>query len=1359
MEGGNHSFQDIQGSDQRQPYSPHSNQGSLYNRTQPLTSGSVSVASSARSSEVFDNKAASPNEYASNLTANLSSGLQRSNSKLGYSSPLSRAQSRSGSSSPSSPSNSPLKRQTSILKNGSKDAPYLSGMKNFHGVGNLETISNARESVSPNPTLSKSTSSPIAGSLNHFGSASNLRAMATVSTATTASSAPSSVMRSQELSESAIASPGEGPNSQGATSRVDGAQSAQSSRMELKDTEVSHVPTRDSANYKRSASRRRPAPPIQVQPGQLSQNPQTPNSLLSPQSVASPISPGRRYPFQRLEAPGELVAKEHGQGQGQGQHEDGDYEDEGVNDDTDGDGLSGPEDQAERRRRHQRQRSEADNASFTPARSAPLPPNSREAEMAHIKYIQQQQALFLQEKAMNQPLKTKGSNGNMSGALSDGSKPRRKASHRKQIAVISEPKLVSSTNHIKTVPIVRPADQSDNEDAGAKSEYTSGGEGIKNTVRKMRRAVRHAANGVFHDDDSDREEAVGSKSDAEKKGGLKQLRALKSKLAKKLNRPGHGGSSSARQGDAAGNGEEQGSRAPVQFFSEDNLRARYLAQEQEGGNSFAALGASLRRSNTTRDNTAGSTPMFDRRNHADGDKEEYYSADEEKEGQQGDPSKNPNETEEEAEAKAKKAKFTSRTFDKDEMIEVKDGTGESFFLPRWDLDPRADELSSTRSVISVHSSRKLERSASSATTNSNKPIASIAERVQVTTVIEEDDISDKKDNLGADSITPTPTQESITKPDAEVGQTANAEGPHPTVEITDDASETNNATSVSSSEVNSRASVLSETSNVSSVGGVVVAQFLTRQSSMKRSFTRPTMDGHNEEDNTSELIKSTNVSSQQEDLASQLPKSEITQESSKDLDEKQLPLLPQEATASETKSIGSLPVRPLSPIRRGTANSVRSPSIASVSSVMSGPSTPPTSTGNSVSPLDSQIKKNGLRNLSASSFTLPQAPSSPLPSPSLPTSAAPPTASFPGVLLRQGSNLAERASLRSMYADSIYDYYDYDSASEYGSQVGDQRRFSRQGSISSSLVPDQDGDTLNMLPTVIEKASGSETKVESSNISTAAATMEKAGNETLVVSLNGEPKRAVTAEESLATPTAATATITAADIIIPGIEEPMPAVKPREYKGEEHHVHYEDIPEAVAYRMSMMTTVPVDPVGVSAPLSMPSRPPRHPMRRSRQGSINTLTSDFTSDSWASSSVRNTRDDLSGWDVNSEQGSELARRPSTASTLSRFSNGGRSERTASIMTNSRIEEERDLRIENTSGEKGSEASSVQNTLDVNSQISHSQWYSSSRRETWTSAQSSSDSASSSSSRSSHFYFNGQSPSPSPTEESAQAAGTF
>lgn len=567
--------------------------------------------------------------------------------------------------------------------------------------------------------------------------------------------------------------------------------------------------------------------------------------------------PGENHGYERH---GQSQGRELGQGQGQGQdhHEDGDYEDEGLNDDTDGDVLSGPEDQSERRRRQQRQRDGDNGGVFTPTRSAPQPPNingtldpkSREAEIAHIMYIQQQQALFLQEKAMNPPLNQKSSNGNLSGNGSDHSKPRRKGSrHRKQISVISVPKLVSTTNQIKTVPIVRPADQSDNDDAGTKSEYTSGGEGIKKTVRKMRRAVRHAANGAFNNDDSDRDENLGSKSDAEKKGGLKQLKALKSKIAKKLHRPSHGGQSSSRehvQEHSQGAHDEGVNRTPVQFFSEENLRSRYLAQEQHQGFSLGAAGASLRRSNTTRDNV-GPGPMHRRRDpndFMDGDKQEYDSQNENEEDTPLDAQQQ--ETDADAEAKAKKAKFGSRTFDKDEMMEVKDGTGESFFLPRWDFDPRADELDSSKSVISVQSSKKLERSASGSTMTStkNKPAASIAERLQGATVKEEGGEHDQPSTATNDVPTPTsPLEVHQDEATDEHGQnkevlSAKEEQGSQPLDVAEIASESTTSASASNSGLDSRASVISGSSDVSSVGGIVVAQVLTRQNSMKRSFKR-----------------------------------------------------------------------------------------------------------------------------------------------------------------------------------------------------------------------------------------------------------------------------------------------------------------------------------------------------------------------------------------------------------------------------------------------------------------------------------------------------------------------------------------
>lgn len=684
------------------------------------------------------------------------------------------------------------------------------------------------------------------------------------------------------------------------------------------------------------------APPIQVP---AAQQPSMPSggsqSALSPQSqgITSPVSPGRRHPFHRWEnmvppqghhqhqgveansnghpGPGgpRGYAPNRGQGQGQDHPEDGDHEDEDLNDDTDGDALSGPEDQS--RRHHRRQRSAGGDGPFTPTRSAPQPPNfngggsggapnSREAEMAHIMYIQQQQALFLQEKAMNPPLKNKSSNGNLSGGNSDGSKIRRKGSrHRKQISVISEPKLLSSTNQIKTVPIVRPADQSDNEDAGNKSEYTSGGEGIKNKVRRMRRAVRHAANGVFNDDDSDREDGLGSKSDAEKKGGLKQLKALKSKLAKKLHRPSHGGTSSSRHdhhgGPGGEHGDEEGGRGPVQFFSEDNLRARYLEQQQAGGHSLAAAGASLRRSNTTRENTGA---MFNRRDpYGAGDKQEYDSGDEGKDGAIAEESPEAELTPQDAEdaaaaaaaaKKAKMAKFGSRTFDKDEMMEVKDGTGESFFVPRWDLDPRADELGSSKSVISVTSNRKLERSASNATTISTtavKPVLSISERLQASMITEQDGenvtsddkVATESKDAGSASVVAenaegevTPTEpKKLTwgeSTDGTLPADAQADKEAAAVASAESADQVDPNVSVSSSSgLTSRASVMSEaSSNASSVAGIVVAQVLTRQNSMRKNFSRPVVGEAKKQQQQEEAQEKSIEQQQQQQVPQQL---------------------------------------------------------------------------------------------------------------------------------------------------------------------------------------------------------------------------------------------------------------------------------------------------------------------------------------------------------------------------------------------------------------------------------------------------------------------------------------------------------
>ncbi|KAF9137133.1 hypothetical protein BGX30_010530 [Mortierella sp. GBA39] len=1215
----------------------------------------------------------------------------------------------------------------------------------------------------------------------------------------------------------------------------------------------------------RSSSRRRMAPPIQVpttqQPSMSSGGPQ---SALSPQSqgITSPVSPGRRHPFHRWEnmAPpqhqgGEAnsngypgpggprgYAPNRGQGQGQDHHEDGDYEDEGLNDDTDGDALSGPEDQS--RRHHRRQQSAGGDGPFTPTRSAPQPPNfnggsgggsggnsgnggvapnSREAEMAHIMYIQQQQALFLQEKAMNPPLKNKSSNGNLSGGNSDGSKIRRKGSrHRKQISVISEPKLLSSTNQIKTVPIVRPADQSDNEDAGNKSEYTSGGEGIKNKVRRMRRAVRHAANGVFNDDDSDREDGLVSKSDAEKKGGLKQLKALKSKLAKKLNRPSHGTSSSRHDihgGPGGEHGDEEGGRGPVQFFSEDNLRARYLEQQQAGGHSLAAAGASLRRSNTTRENTGA---MFNRRDpYGTGDKQEYDSGNEGKDSaiaEEGPETElTPQEAEDAAAAakKAKMAKFGSRTFDKDEMMEVKDGTGESFFVPRWNLDPRADELGSSKSVISVTSNRKLERSASNATVISTtttpvKPALSISERLQASMIAEQDGENVASDDKVATEskdagsaavvaedaegeVTPTgpkkltwgESNEGALTVDAQADKEAAAAVSAESADQVDP-----NVSASSSSGLTSRASVMSEaSSNASSVTGIVVAQVLTRQNSTRKNFSRPAV-GEAKKQQQQEEAQEKSVEQQQQEAPQQLedgaastqmdsprlglgisvPSSAAAEKPRESLEEvmadmsqyqgyqggapeKQLPPIPQDESP-HMKPVAPMTIRPLSPIRRTTANST-----ASMTSVLSTPSSPPAN-HRTISPLDtaavqqdaeavqaglgsnynysatvtaasptSPTKVGSLRsNMSFNAFALSQGPTSPLPSPSIPTATTGATGGespaslaspfpLPAVLARQGSHLTERASVRSMYADSIYDCYDYDSGSEYDAQ--DPSMLSRQESFRSQFAEQQENAIVAESSLTATAMAPSKTEAESVA--------------TVVVSLNKEDEQA---QKQVPESVETGPTISSATSDIPGSEE-LPVIRLRgaaaasgvndqnrdsQTLKEEHHILFEDIPKAVPYRMSMMTTVPVDPVGVAASLSVPllaaggiagagpSRPTRNPMRQSRHGSMLSIggSSDLTTtDSWMSSSVRDTRDDMSGWDIRGEhhrpgtvdenesvrrislsissrsgdyddQDGERARRPSvesfmTSSSLAssafqaRRRSSVRSERTMSIMT--------------------------------------------------------------------------------------------
>lgn len=1273
--------------------------------------------------------------------------------------------------------------------------------------------------------------------------------------ATTPGSPPasSSSMKSLELTDSLVPTSGETPTLQGATGTSDSVQGAQSLPPEFKDAEPNHIPARDSANYKvpvppspvvsphmgpqstfdflnsdptmqRSASKRRQGPPVQIQA--TSQQLQ---AITSPQSMTSPVSPSHRSPYQRWD--GEHA--EFGQGQGQDHQEDGDHEDEGGNYDTDGDALSGPEDQGERRRRP---RPGADGH-FTPTRSAPLPPNigglvpnSREAEIAHIMYIQQQQALFLQERALNPPLKGKSSNGNLSGN-EGGSKIRRKLSHHRkiQISSISEPTLVSTTNQVKTVPIVRPADQSDNEDAGQKSEHASGGEGIKKTVRRMRKAVRHAANGVFHDDDSDREEAVGSKSDVEKKGGLKQLKALKSKLAKKLNRPERGGASSKHDQDGGAHDREgaDNSRGPVQFFSEDNLRARYLAQENEGGSSFAAVGASLRRSNTTRDSNAASGTMYNLRA---GGKEEYESGGEQ-DTSLGDILVTPAsptsltvpEDRMDAAAKARLAKLSSRTFDNDEMIEVRDGNGESFFVPRWDQDPKELDSSKTVTVINVQSKKK----ASIAT----KSLTAITEIAQAT--VAEGEVESKEESAEIAPATeaapevanastsektttePTANNETTVEPVTEEKAAVKAdqatqdqEGPktpttptgveksspdqveEETIELLDAEVDPN----ASASDL-MRASVLSEASTVTT-SGIAVAQVLTRQNSMKRDFKRKEKSSpveHAEsvhplseevEETESHTPVSGQASPEQGSVFTPSPRSEIRQEvleetmeemmqqQSSIVSEKDLPPLPSDARpesmSQDSNPLGAMAVRPLSPIRRG------SPSMLSMSSVISSPGMTPVSTSSQESlmkpALDSETsKKANLGKLSlGSSFTLPQAPTSPLPSPSLPTltaSAATPTTPvapsgstlpmapipFPAVLARQGSHLTERGSVRSMYADSIYDCYDYDSSSEYDPPAGGM---SRQGSFSSTVL--NGGET--------ESAVG-----KPSHLSVVAAIGSTNESSTLAVSSgSGRARSSVSS----------TLTVTSDDQT-PVVRRRSPgpgaaAGGKDESLEEQQHVQFEDLPKAVAYRMSMMKTVPIEPVGVARSMSIPSRPPRHPMRRSRQGSVNTLNSDMTTDSWLSS-ARYTRDDLSGWDERSELDSrdedrlcEVTRRRSNASSLSHISyhsSGGQSDRTMSMQ--SRVLE---LSDESPLRRRASEASSVvrfprHDSVSGPSGASGSiakQWHrEQQQRETWGSIQSlSSDSVTSESSApSSHFYFDGRSRSPSPTEEAAPTTNAF
>lgn len=433
------------------------------------------------------------------------------------------------------------------------------------------------------------------------------------------------------------------------------------------------------------------------------------------------------------------------------------------------------------------------------------------------------------------------------------------------------------------------------------------------------------------------------------------------------------------------------------------------------------------------------------------------------------------------------------------------------------------------------------------------------------------------------------------------------------------------------------------------------------------------------------------------------------------------------------KPVAPMTIRPLSPIRRTTANST-----ASMSSVLSSPSSPPPN-HRTISPLEtaavqqdagaaqaglggnykysatvtaasptSPTKVGSLRsNMSFNAFTLSQGPTSPLPSPSIPTttsgatggeSPAPPASPFPlpAVLARQGSHLAERASIRSMYADSIYDCYDYDSGSEYDAQ--DPSMLTRPESFRSQFAEHQQQQQENVIvaesslvapiarvPEVVSRevveeavvARGiEESSVASTTTTTTATAMAPSKTEaesvaTVVVSLNKEDEQTqIQVPESVET----SSTTSNATTSISGSEE-VPVIRLREAAAaaaaaatgengqnrdsqalkEEHHILFEDIPKAVPYRMSMMTTVPVDPVGVAASLSVPllaagsiagvtvagagpSRPTRNPMRQSLHGSMLSIggSSDLTTtDSWMSSSVRDTRDDMSGWDIRGE----------------------------------------------------------------------------------------------------------------------------
>ncbi|KAF9164760.1 hypothetical protein DFQ26_001069 [Actinomortierella ambigua] len=1157
------------------------------------------------------------------------------------------------------------------------------------------------------------------------------------------------------------------------------------------------------------------------------------------QSMTSPItSPtGRRHPYH----PWETILPPTGHGQDH--QDDGDYEDEGNM--TDGDVLSGGEDQ---RHRHPGQRRgphpDASGApygyvpptqqqesahpystdpqappppphDFTPTRSAPQPPNlsafpagvpnNRQAEIQHIMYIQQQQALFLQEKAMNPPLNKKTSNGNLSGGGGD-SKSKRNSRHRKKISVISDPKLLSTTNQVRTVPIIRPADDSDGEDGGTKSEYTSGGEGIKRTVRKMKKVVRHVLPQQHQSGDESDGGHGGSKSDFEqRKGGLKQLKALKSKLAKKLNRPNQQHMAGSARSSVADNQHQHhlqqhyhhdqlhnqraadGSQhRPVQFFSEENLRSRFLAQAEGGGSqSFAEAAASLRRSNTTREGSV-------RRYGAGGDKEEYYSGDENdhaqatgtSQDQQGATLQVPGGNMDMAN---NRTKFASRTFEKDEMIEFRDASGDTFFVPKWDQDPRADEVRSVVSVV-TSSSRKLERSTSNATvasTSTNKsmtsrPLGSIAERLKATATIEEGgeegELDSKKDvsdatnptsptatNLGGGSLAAIATVTAVSPLFPEDGEDSDAERhrmakqiereilgeetesrrqkdqeeqerrqssaqgdpskhpeleqqqyippPPPTTvavatvadvpvpsqfaeseEIKGVASMTTTVSSISttttvttsvqtasqasSSNATSprtsvgaatndlRASVISDgsSSNVSSIGGVVNAQMLVRQPSVKRSIKRQGDDGRMQLGDNEELQlqQSTPVG-----LGISLEPATPTHDGSnkvltRDLDihgrldavlaqmsltGKSLPALPTEAaesgieaeqsenTSSSTSSLRpplkvALPIRPLSPIKRANSTSPKSPlelfrsaSIGGLASLLTGAAAaaaasskdkvnaplpqPPTETSSSSSfssgpnSARSSSQSTTIMSVNGTQIDLLSAPSAPLPMPTGATATTtttttmtiqPPASPLPAVIARQNSMLSERQSVKSMYADSIYDYYAYDSASEHESIAGDAAN-----RLSVISIPQQQQQQ--------QLSSSYDENAKRALFPTTAAATALVDNKIDLTTVTDNRMSVLSTRSTRSTRTPPPPPSPSASIAVPS---PTPGT-PTE-KGEEQHVHFEDLPRAVPFRMSMMTTVAVDQSDPLIQQQHPLRPPRHPMRQSRLSLSSSISS-------------------------------------------------------------------------------------------------------------------------------------------------------